>query len=1747
MRTTVLAKIRKTLASATLVAVAGLPMAPMAQAVTPTVALVTPAAGTSVSGTFSFEAMTDQAVSEVRFNIVPTGGTAVVCPATAGTTGTNWTCRWDSTTSQNGSYTVQASAYVEGVRVSTNDEVRPFYVYNQTLTNATVSLTSPASGTSFTAMPITFSATASGPAGFLVRFRVQPQGASSTEPPIAEITGALSGNYWTAHWNETSRPAGNYQVTAVVTDAVNTQLAADGPRPFSYNPPNNISVSLVTPTAGLNLTAMPIALSATTSVSAYAVDFRIFQPNGMTPLYSFPGMSISGSQGMSWSGTWNSSGVAGGAYEAQAVVIGQNQAVIKEGSRVSFQYSPTPQVSISLGAPAAASVFTAAPIGFTANTTGTGVSQVVFKVWTPGQPVTAAPVAEVTGTMGGNVWTANWTPAAGYNGGFEVRAFAMSSTSVVLAQTEPRGFQYTPSSTASVSIVTPTSGLNLTAMPIALTASTTDTVAAVSFRIYLPGGSTPLVTVDGTTVSASQGKSWQASWNSSTAAAGSYEAQAVTKTSAGGAIVSESSRVGFNYAPSSTVVAAMTAPAASTVYTASPVSLSANTTGTGVNKVVFKVWTQGQPTTAAPITEVTGSGSANAWSGSWSPASGISGWFDVRAYALSSSSAVLAISEPRSFKFSPSTSTATVTMTLPTAGQTLTAMPLMLSANSSGAEVTQTAFRIRRSGASAATEIIVTARDAATGGWSASWNSADAVAGAYEASVVAKNSANAVMAESAWVGFNYAPPGNQAVTVVIGAPAVNATISSATMPMSATVTGTGVSQVKFRIFPPGVPPTGTPFAEIPGTVAATAANTWTANWTPPTGTTGLFDLYVYALDSASVRLNSEGPRTFNFAPGQTTTVTVQILAPANDVVLRVSPVNLSATASGSGLSRLLFRVYPRGASATATPLFSVNGTKTNSTWSASWTPSITTAADLDLTVEAYDANNNRLAAAGPRPFRYETTSTPPPNAPVVTMPLSGAILRQSASLSATVSRKADEVVFAITGSANAQPLTRPAMSDAAGLVWNAVWDTLAAANGQYQVKARARFGTDWVESELIGVYVTNEAASPPTALKVTLGAPGNGATLSGSVVFRAEVEGQPGSVQFILEPVATASSAPFVTPAIPGTDGVWSATVDTAHMPNGAYRVRAKAMVNGQFAGESASVDVKIDNLVSTPPTTEIPSTAPPTGTPEAPLPPLAAKVVGLPYTIKGVALLAAEVTGGPESVTFLIKATDGSFQQDKPAIFAPESRRWVGLWDTTVSADGRYGVVVMAVSGSRRASSLPVYTLVANQLPPTQEKPGTVIPPVPPPVPLSTVVVLPPEAIRAAAQETPTGTKPFETAPLSAQITDAVSRLDAECVKNNIPANRCDEWLAFRSRNDKCRQAGIITKEECVAYLGQVSRDLTPDQVAQQTVGLLSATKLNELQTAVTPLVGTVIKFQRPEKPAEPEPGETPAAPPTEMPPEKPTAATTATILAENIPLQSNKETTFKVQASPALVRTDATTNHEAVPAVLMIDSDGDGLPDDVEKRWGADPLKSDTDGDGYSDSDEVKNGYNPLGPGKLGESLIKVTPVDAAIVSGVPMEQPRVAGEESADMAVESANVTPAEGEAPPQTTFQGKARPGETVTIFIYSYLPLVLTTTADESGNWEYELADSLTDGEHTAYVAVTDDTGKIQAKSAPLSFFVAEAQAVSEQDYFKPVSVVAVEEPMNQMMRWYVIGAIALVVVALGIGLAIVLRRGQASV
>lgn len=61
----------------------------------------------------------------------------------------------------------------------------------------------------------------------------------------------------------------------------------------------------------------------------------------------------------------------------------------------------------------------------------------------------------------------------------------------------------------------------------------------------------------------------------------------------------------------------------------------------------------------------------------------------------------------------------------------------------------------------------------------------------------------------------------------------------------------------------------------------------------------------------------------------------------------------------------------------------------------------------------------------------------------------------------------------------------------------------------------------------------------------------------------------------------------------------------------------------------------------------------------------------------------------------------------------------------------------------------------------------------------------------------------------------------------------------------------------------------------------------------------------------------------------------------------------------------------------LITIDSDGDGLDDELEKAIGTDPFNPDSDGDGYDDKTEILYHFNPAGKGRL--------PIDIKLTSSL------------------------------------------------------------------------------------------------------------------------------------------------------------------
>lgn len=205
--------------------------------------------------------------------------------------------------------------------------------------------------------------------------------------------------------------------------------------------------------------------------------------------------------------------------------------------------------------------------------------------------------------------------------------------------------------------------------------------------------------------------------------------------------------------------------------------------------------------------------------------------------------------------------------------------------------------------------------------------------------------------------------------------------------------------------------------------------------------------------------------------------------------------------------------------------------------------------------------------------------------------------------------------------------------------------------------------------------------------------------------------------------------------------------------------------------------------------------------------------------------------------------------------------------------------------------------------------------------------------------------------------------------------------------------------------------------------------------------------------------------------------------------------------------------------------DSDSDGISDAEEKRLGTNPYLADSDRDGYLDGDEVKGGFDPLkfSPGDKRDKIIFQSPKEKGIVKEnykiEKVELKKKTGEENL-------------------LHFTGKALSNSFVTLYIYSNDPIIVTVKTNENGDWYYDLDKNLPDGDHEAYVAVTDNTGRITAKSEPFRF-VKTAQAVEVATAAELGKINQQQSPVERSKANFILYSLILSVAFLSIAIAVI--------
>ncbi len=174
-----------------------------------------------------------------------------------------------------------------------------------------------------------------------------------------------------------------------------------------------------------------------------------------------------------------------------------------------------------------------------------------------------------------------------------------------------------------------------------------------------------------------------------------------------------------------------------------------------------------------------------------------------------------------------------------------------------------------------------------------------------------------------------------------------------------------------------------------------------------------------------------------------------------------------------------------------------------------------------------------------------------------------------------------------------------------------------------------------------------------------------------------------------------------------------------------------------------------------------------------------------------------------------------------------------------------------------------------------------------------------------------------------------------------------------------------------------------------------------------------------------------------------------------------------------------------------VMKDTDRDGVTDyDEVNLYSTDPFNSDTDRDGFTDGTEIGSGFNPTD--SSAESLLTYeSPIETGVVRDDILSVDSIIG--MSDEDAETATDVPQSKGA----LLMGRALPYSYVTLYVFS-TPIVITVRADETGSWSYVFDKELEDGEHEVYAGMTDNAGRIVAKSNPFTF-VKTAEAFTPVD------------------------------------------------
>lgn len=166
-----------------------------------------------------------------------------------------------------------------------------------------------------------------------------------------------------------------------------------------------------------------------------------------------------------------------------------------------------------------------------------------------------------------------------------------------------------------------------------------------------------------------------------------------------------------------------------------------------------------------------------------------------------------------------------------------------------------------------------------------------------------------------------------------------------------------------------------------------------------------------------------------------------------------------------------------------------------------------------------------------------------------------------------------------------------------------------------------------------------------------------------------------------------------------------------------------------------------------------------------------------------------------------------------------------------------------------------------------------------------------------------------------------------------------------------------------------------------------------------------------------------------------------------------------------------------QGIDSQYLVDSDNDGLLDYEEINfYHTDNKRADSDSDGVVDGIEVSLGFNPL----------DATP-EAVIDYYSPLERTYTDVDLLGISNIAPLLVYETNEEKPKiQTEITGYSLPDSFVTIYVFSE-PTILVAKTNDNGFFSITLSRELADGQHKAYIALTDNYGRIIVKGDTYGF------------------------------------------------------------